>query len=134
MLTLQYRFVIGIWISRQALKGILFGWLVGFLFFILFYFILFIYLFLFIFFAFVGLHQGHMEVPRLRVKSERQLPACTTATARWDLSHVCDLHQSSWQRRILDTLSKARDRTSILAVAGWVQFLCATMGAPHVKF
>ena len=50
-----------------------------------------------------------MEVPRLRVKSELLLPASTTAAATSDPSHVCDLHRSSWQRRILDLLSEARD-------------------------
>ena len=29
-----------------------------------------------------------MEVPRLGVKSELQLPAYTAATATWDLSHI----------------------------------------------
>ena len=33
-----------------------------------------------------------MEVPRLGVKSEVQLPAYTTATVTWDPSLVCDLH------------------------------------------
>ena len=45
---------------------------------------------------------------------ELQLPACTTATAMWDPSRICDLHHSSWQRRILNPLSKARDRTRVL--------------------
>ena len=31
--------------------------------------------------------------------------------AMWDLSHVRDLHHSPWQRRILNPLSEARDRT-----------------------
>ena len=48
-----------------------------------------------------------MEVPRLGVKSELRLPAYTTATAMQALSHVCDLHQSSQQRWILNPLSKA---------------------------
>ena len=52
-----------------------------------------------------------MEVPKLKVKSELQLPAYTTATARQDLSHVCNLHQSSQQLRILNPLSGARDWT-----------------------
>ena len=34
------------------------------------------------------LHLWHMEVPRLGVKSELQLPAYTTATAMRDLSHT----------------------------------------------
>ena len=38
-----------------------------------------------------------MEVPRLGIKSELQLPAHTTATAMWDLSRVFDPHHSSQQ-------------------------------------
>ena len=38
-----------------------------------------------------------MEVPRLGGKSELQLLAYITATAKRDLSHVCDLHHSSLQ-------------------------------------
>ena len=34
--------------------------------------------------VFLGLHQRHMEVPRLGVESELQLPASTTATAMWE--------------------------------------------------
>ena len=34
---------------------------------------------LFSFFSFLGLHLRHMEVPRLGIKSELQLPAYTTA-------------------------------------------------------
>ena len=45
-------------------------------------------------FFFLWLHLWHMEVPRLGVKSELQLPAYTTATAMAtpELSHICDLH------------------------------------------
>ena len=55
-----------------------------------------------------------MEVPRLGVEWELQLPAYTTATATRDLSYVCDLHLSSWQRWILNPLSEASNRTHIL--------------------
>jgi len=55
-----------------------------------------------------------MEVPRLRVKSELQLPTYTTATATWDLSCFCNLSHSSQQRRILNPLRKAQDQTHIL--------------------
>ena len=55
-----------------------------------------------------------MEVPRLRVQSEQQLPAYATATARQELSRICDLHCSSQQCRILNPLSEARDQTHIL--------------------
>ena len=67
--------------------------------------------FFFFFFAFLGPHPQHMEVPRLRVKSELWQPAYTTATATQDPSHVFDLHHSSWQCRICNPLSKASDRT-----------------------
>ena len=47
------------------------------------------------------------EVPRLRVKSELQLPAYTRATAMQDPSCFCDLHHSSQQSWILNPLSEA---------------------------
>ena len=55
-----------------------------------------------------------MEVPRLGVKSKLQLPVYATATATLDVSCICDLHQSSRQRQILNPLSEARDRTHVL--------------------
>ena len=58
-----------------------------------------------------------MEVPRLGVKSELQLPSYTTATARQDMSCVFNLHHSSQQQWIANPLSKARDRTHILMQA-----------------
>ena len=57
--------------------------------------ILFIYLFFFL-----GLHPRHMEVPRLGVDLQLQLPAYPAATAMQDLSCVRDLHHSSRQRWI----------------------------------
>ena len=60
-------------------------------------------------FWFLELHLLHMDVPRLEVESELQLLAYTTATAVQDPSHVCDLHLSSWQHWILNTLIEARD-------------------------
>ena len=53
-----------------------------------------------------------MEVPRLGVELELQLLAYAMATE--DLSHVCDLHHSSQQCQILNTLNKARDGTCVL--------------------
>ena len=55
-----------------------------------------------------------MKVPRLGVESELQLPACTTATATWDLSYICDLRCSLQQQWILNPLSEAKDLTCIL--------------------
>ena len=66
------------------------------------------------FFFFSQLHQRHMEIPRIGVKSEPQSPAYATATATLDPSHICDLHCSLWQCLILNPLSKARDPTHIL--------------------
>ena len=81
---------------------------------------------LFCFFVFVGLHPRYVEVPRLGVKSELQLPA----TAIWDLSHVCDLHHSSRQCWLLNPLSEARDQTSVLMDIGQICYHCATVGTP----
>ena len=75
---------------------------------------------LFSFFFFLGLHPWHMEVPRLGVKLELQLPAYATATVTWDPSHFCNLHHSSRQRWILNPLSEARDRTHILMDINWI--------------
>ena len=54
-----------------------------------------------------------MEGSRLEVELELQLPTCATATVTRDPSHVCYLHHSSWQCRILNPLSEARDQTHI---------------------
>ena len=49
-----------------------------------------------------------------RGRIELQLPTYTTAIATQDLSHICDLHHSSWQHQILNPLNEARDWTCIL--------------------
>ena len=81
---------------------------------------------LFCFFVFLGPHPRHTEVPRLGVPSELQPPASTTATATRDLSRVCDLHHSSRQRRILNPLGEARDRTCVLVDARQVRTATGT--------
>ena len=63
----------------------------------------------FFFLFFLGPYLQHMEVPRLGVKLELQLPIYTTATAMWDLSPDCSLHHSSQKHQILNPLSQARD-------------------------
>ena len=68
----------------------------------------------FFFFLLLGPHLHHMEVPRLRVESELQLPAYTTAIAMPDPSHIYDLCCSLQQCWILNPLSEARDQTHIL--------------------
>ena len=44
----------------------------------------------------LGPHPRHMEISRLGVRSELQLPAFSTATATLDPSCICDLHHSSY--------------------------------------
>ena len=61
-----------------------------------------------------------MEVPRLGVELELQLPAYTTATATPDPSHICSLHHSSWQRWILNPLNETRNQAHILRDTGWI--------------
>ena len=63
-------------------------------------------LFFFCLFVFLGPYPQHMEVPRLGVQAALQLPACTTASATADPSHVCNLHHSSRQRQILNSLKR----------------------------
>ena len=56
----------------------------------------------------------HVEVPRLGVELELQLPAYAMAIATPDPSHACDLQHSLQQHGILNPLSEGRDRTHIL--------------------
>jgi len=58
---------------------------------------------------FLGLHIWHMEVPSLGAISELQLLAYITAIETLDPSRISSLHHSSWQCRILNPLSEARD-------------------------
>jgi len=50
-----------------------------------------------------------MEISRLEVELELQLPAYTTPTVTPDPSHVCDLHHNLQQGQILNPLSGTRD-------------------------
>ena len=57
------------------------------------------------------------EIPKkYGIKQTIAPPAYTRATAMRDPSCICNLHHSSWQHRILNPLSKARDRTCNLMV------------------
>ena len=73
-----------------------------------------------------------MEVPRLGVESELQMPTYATATAMKVPSSVCNLHHSSRQRQILNPLSKARDWTCNLLVPSQTCFHCTTVRTPRV--
>ena len=75
-----------------------------------------------------------MEIPRLGVNSELQLPAYSTATATQDPSYVCNLHHSSQPRRILNPLGEARDGTHNLVVPSWSHFCCATKRTPVIFY
>ena len=83
------------------------------------------------FFFFLGLYLQYMEVPRLGVKSELQLPAYATATATPDPSHICNLHHSLLQHRILNPLSEARDQTCILMDTSQVLNPMSHKGTPR---
>ena len=82
----------------------------------------------FFFFFFLGPHSQHMEVHRLGVQLELQLPAYTTAAAKPDPSHVCDLHHSPWQCWILNPLSEAKDWTHDIMPPSRIHFCCAMTG------
>ena len=77
---------------------------------------LFIIIIIFFSFCLLGLHQQHMEVPRLGVESELHLLAYATATAKGDLSRIYNLHHSSQQCQILNPLS----RPGIKPVSSWM--------------
>ena len=73
-----------------------------------------------------------MEVARLGVKLELQLPAYATATAVWDPSRVCDLHHGSGQCQIPNQPSEARDQTHILMDTLRICFHWATWQLPVI--
>ena len=85
-------------------------------------------------FFFLGPHLQHVEFPRLGIESELQGPAYTTATAMPDLSHICDLHYSSWQCWILNSLKEARDRTHVLMDTSQILFRCTKWELPDTNF
>ena len=84
----------------------------------------------FFFFCFLVVHLRHMDVHRLAAELELQLPAFATATAMQDPRHVCDLYHCSWQCRVLNPLSEARDQTCNHIFPSRIRFHCATMGPP----
>ena len=75
---------------------------------------------LFYFIVFLGPHLQHMEVSRLGVDLELQLPAFTTATAKPDPNHACDSYRISRQCQIPNPQSRAKDQTRVLMVLGFI--------------
>ena len=73
-----------------------------------------IWVFWLFFFFFLCSYLWYMEVPRLRVKSELQLQAHTTATAVLDPRCICNLSCSLQPCRIFNPLIQARNWTHIL--------------------
>ena len=69
-----------------------------------------------------------MEFSRLGVKSELRLPAKAIAAVTRDPSRICDPCHNLRQCRILNPLSKARDRTCILMHVSWVLYLLSRNG------
>ena len=80
------------------------------------------------FFVCVGPQPQHMEVPRLGVESELQLPAYATATTTPDSSHIGNLHHSSRRCQILNPLREAKDQTCIPVDIRLVHYCWATTG------
>ena len=72
----------------------------------------FFFFFFFFFFCFLGLQLQHMEVSRLGVELELQLPHESQATS----VTYTTAHGNCW---ILSPLSKAKDQTQILTDTGW---------------
>ena len=65
---------------------------------------------------------------------EVQLPACATTTATSDPICFCNLQHSSWQHRILNPLSEARDQTCNLMFPSQIHFRHAMKGTPVFLF
>ena len=82
---------------------------------------------------FGGPRPEHVEVPRVGVQLEPQLPAYTTATATQDPSHVFHLHRSSQQCWLPDPLSRARGQTHILTDARQICLRRPTIAMPNLE-
>ena len=92
----------------------------------------FFFFFFFFSFFFLGPNLQHMEVPRLGVQSELQLPATAKATATRNLSHNYALHQHSRQLQMPSLLREARDGSCILMDTSRIHFCCTMTGTPLV--
>ena len=93
-------------------------------------FVFFVFCFLVFVFFFLLFRATPTACRGLGIESELWLLTYTTATEMQDLSHVCDLQQSSKQYQIPDPLSKARGQTHFLMNTSWICFHCASLGTP----
>ena len=82
---------------------------------------------------FLGPHRGIWRVPG-QGSNRSYTTAYTTATAKSDLSRICDLHHSLWQHQMLTPLSKATDQTRNLMVPSQIRFRCIMRGSARVEF
>ena len=83
-------------------------------------------------FVFLGPHQGIWKLWG-QIGAVAAPLAYTTALTP-DPSCICDLHHSSQQHGILNSLSKARDRTWVLMDASQIHFQWVTTGTPGLLF
>ena len=83
------------------------------------------------FFLFLWPRLQHMDVHGAGVKLELQLLANTTVTAKLDSSCICNLRRSLQQHRILNPLSKARDRTCVFHVGFLTHWAILATPSPH---
>ena len=74
---------------------------------------------------FLRLHPRHMEVPRVGAESGATAAGLQDSHSKRDLSHICNLHHSSW---ILNPLSEASDRIWVLMDASQFVNQWATTG------
>ena len=84
------------------------------------------------FFRFLG--ATHAAYGDSQARGRIRAGATATATAIQDSSSVSDLHHSSWQHRILNPLSEARDWTLNLTVPSQIHFHCAMTATPEFIF
>ena len=90
--------------------------------------------FSFLFFFFLLLFRAEYRSSQARGQIGAAVGTCTTITAMWDPSHVCNFHHSSQQHQIINSLSKTRDQTHILMDISWVHYHWATTGTPCQVF
>ena len=102
------------------------------------YFTLFILIFLnfFIFFVFCPFRAAPMAHGGSQARGPIGAIAASLHHSRntTNPSHVCNLHHSAQQCRILNPLSEARDQTHNLVVPSLIHFRCATAGTPVCMF